>query len=107
MVLMYRGFEGNRVFKWCRGHADRVTIMFPAEPFFDRCINRVLDETRSGKSVLAWGDPEGLDRLRTVLRERHIHVFPFTEPAVNQRGAARRNQRTLSLSLLEKDGAAA
>ena len=108
MVLMYRGFEGNKVFRWCRGHADRVTIMFPAEPFFDRCITRVLDETRAGKSVLAWGEPAGIDRLRSVLKERHIHAFPFTEPAASHRSAPRRNhESTLSLSLSEKDGAAA
>ena len=27
MVLIYRGFEGNRVFKWCRGDSDRVSVM--------------------------------------------------------------------------------
>lgn len=107
MVLMYRGFEGNRVFKWCRGHADRATVMFHAAPFFDRCIDRVLDEIRAGKSVLAWGDPEGIDRLRETLRERHIHAFPFTEPAAHPRTLSKRHQPSLSLSLLEKDGAAA
>ncbi len=82
MVLIYRGFEGNRVFKWSREKADRVTVMFPAKPFFNRCISRVLDETRAGKSVLAWGDPEGLSRLGLTLNERHIPTTSFGEGAV-------------------------
>lgn len=77
MVLIYRGFEGSKVFKWCRGHTNRVTVLFPAEPFFDRCVDRVLREYRLGKSVLAWGNREGLERLRDVLKARHIPTVPF------------------------------
>lgn len=77
MVLIYQGFEGSKVFKWCRGHANRITVFFPAEPFFDRCMDRVLKEYRVGKSILAWGNSEGLDRLRKVLKERHIPAMPF------------------------------
>ena len=105
MVLVYRGFEGNKVFKWSRGDAGRVTVMFPAEPFFDRCIHRVLDESRAGKSVLAWGDPEGLARLRDTLTEMHIPIVPFGDIATHR--ASKRRSPTLSLNLMGQDGAAA
>ena len=81
MVLIYRGFEGNKVFKWSREESERVTVIFPAKPFFNRCINRVLNLTRAGKSVLAWGDPEGLSRLGSELKERHIPNTPFSQTA--------------------------
>ncbi len=84
MVIIYRGFEGNKVFKWSRGKSDRVTVMFPAKPFFNRCISRVLDQTRAGKSVLAWGDPEGLSRLGLALNERHIPTTPFGDRGIGR-----------------------
>lgn len=79
MVLLFPGFEGTKIFQWCRGHQSRVTVLFPAEPFFDRCVNRVLKEYRAGKQVLAWGDREGLDRLRAKLKERNIPSVSFQE----------------------------
>ena len=105
MILVYRGFEGNKVFKWSRGDTDRVSVMFPAEPFFDRCIDHVLDESRAGKSVLAWGDPEGLTRLKQALTKMHIPIVPFGDAAA--RRTSRKRSPTLSLNLLEEDGAAA
>lgn len=105
MVLLYGGFEGNKVFRWSRAETDRVTVMFPAEPFFDRCIDRVLDESRAGRSVLAWGDPDGLTRLRETLTKMHIPIVPFGDAAA--RRTSRKRSQTLSLNLLEQDGAAA
>ncbi len=105
MVLVYRGFEGNKVFRWSRSDTSRVTVMFPAAPFFDRCINRVLEESRAGKSVLAWGDPDGLIRLRDALAGMHIPTVPFGDAAA--RRTTRKRSPTLSLNLLEQDGAAA
>ena len=78
-ILIYQGFEGAKVFKWCRSHANRVTVLFPAEPFFDKCIERVLKEHREGKDVLAWGDREGLNRVRAAMKERGIPTVPFGE----------------------------
>lgn len=98
MVLMYRGFEGSKVFKWCRGHTNRVTVMFPAEPFFDRCIGRVIQAHRDGKSVLAWGDSAGLDRLKAALQERHIPAVPFDETQERKRPSVR--HRDLSPSFI-------
>ncbi len=105
MILVYRGFEGNKVFKWSRGDVGRVSVMFPAEPFFDRCIDHVLAESRAGKSVLAWGDPEGLTRLKQALTKMHIPIVPFGYAAA--RRTARKRSPTLSLNLLEEDGEAA
>lgn len=79
MVFLYRGFDGSQTFKWCRGYQNRVTVLFPAEPFFDRCIERVLREYREGKEVLAWGNREGLDLLRATLKERNIPTVAFSE----------------------------
>jgi hypothetical protein len=91
MVLVYRGFEGNKVFRWSRSDTSRVTVMFPAEPFFDRCINRVLED--------------GLIRLRDALAGMHIPTVPFGDAAA--RRTTRKRSPTLSLNLLEQDGAAA
>ena len=99
MVLMYRGFEGSKVFKWARGHSDRVTVMFPAEPFFNRCVDRVLQEYRAGKSVLAWGDPVGLARVQHALKEHNVPVVPFAEKQRRQRPAVNKRLE-LSLNLL-------
>ena len=90
MVLMYRGFEGSKVFKWCRGNTNRVTVMFPAEPFFDRCVERVLQEHHQGHAVLAWGDGDGLERLKAVLNARHIPAVPFEHPAGRQKPRLRK-----------------
>ena len=98
MVLIYRGFEGSKVFKWARGHANHVTVMFPAEPFFNRCIDRVLREYRAGKSVLAWGDPVGLSRLREALKAANIPIVPFGE-ATRRPRASTKNRLELSMNL--------
>ena len=89
------------MFKWSRGDADRVSVMFPAEPFFNRCIDHVLDESRAGKSVLAWGDPEGLTRLKQALTKMHIPIVPFGDAAA--RRTSRKRSPTLSLNLLDGD----
>ncbi|MBT5875264.1 MAG: hypothetical protein HOH43_17730 [Candidatus Latescibacteria bacterium] len=99
MVLIYRGFEGSRVFKWARGNKSHVTVMFPAEPFFDRCVERVMQEFRSGNSVLAWGDPDGLALLGSVLRERGIQALSFGETAPRRRSSVRK-RAAYSTSLL-------
>lgn len=84
-VLIYRGFEGSKIFGWCRKDPDhRATVLFPAEPFFDRCIERVLKWHLMGKTVLAWGNREGLDRLKAVLKERQISCVPFSESPSRQ-----------------------
>lgn len=97
MILIYHGFEGSKVFKWCRSHANRVTVLFPAEPFFDRCIERVLKEHRMGKAVLAWGNREGLVRLRTALKERHIPAVPFEGPPARRQPVMEKAAVTMNL----------
>jgi len=99
MVLMYQGFEGGKVFKWARGNKSHITVMFPAEPFFDRCIDRVLREYRAGSSVLAWGDPAGLNRLSETLKERRIPLVPLGD-SVSRRRSVAKVRSELSMSLL-------
>lgn len=77
MVLIYSSFNGTEVFKWCHRHMNRITVLFPAEAFFDRCVDKVLKEYRLGKEVLAWGNSGGLEQLRNELRKRHIPAVTY------------------------------
>ena len=99
MVFMYQGFEGGKVFKWARGNKSHVTVMFPAEPFFERCIDRVLQEYRAGSSVLAWGEAAGLNRLRDALKERRIPTVPLGD-SVSRRRSVLNDPSELPMSLL-------
>ncbi len=99
MVLIFRGFEGSRVFRWARGNTRHVTVMFPAEPFFERCIERVLREFRAGHSVLAWGEPAGLSALTETLAERGIQTIPFGHEVPRRRSSIRKRAR-VTASLL-------